>query len=93
MKLVLVAGMNPRVSKQGPKVMLSEGWYRICVENRKDCEMILHAGSLPAIPIQDGHVFQSYGEKVSIALQNGSEDYVNIFAELTNGPESSAVTS
>lgn len=86
MKLVLVAGMSPRVKKLGPIVRLFEGRYTLRVENYKDCKLVLHAiESGDAIPIEPDKDFYSVGENFQLEVLSGSEDYINVFAEVANG--------
>lgn len=86
MKLVLVAGMNSRVNGIGPKVRLAEGTYKLCVENHKDCEVVLHAGYGREFPCVHGGEFYSWGEIFNVDIRGGTEDYINVFAEFINGP-------
>lgn len=88
MKMVLVAGFNPRLQKNGPKVKLAAGWYRLCVENHIDSELVLHIGPFGRIvPIKCNGEFNVYdGEFVALSLLNGTEDYLNVFAESINEP-------
>ncbi len=92
MKLVLVAGLNPKLSKKGPNVLLDAGWWKLCVENRIDSELVLHIAPYGRVltegELGEGGKFNIYeGESVSVCILNGSEDYINVFAELTNAPD------
>lgn len=82
MKLVLGAGVKPRVGLEGPRVRLFVGNYRFVVENCKDSIVVLHNkhGKLAKDDfVSTSEVFWYVFDKV------GTEDYINIFAELING--------
>lgn len=85
--LVLGAGINPRVSKVGPKVRLGAGKYRLVVENIKDTMIFLYNkdGMINGESLFDtkGELFWYQIEKV------GTEEYLNIFAELISGSNTS----
>lgn len=87
MKLVLVAGLNPRVAKNGPKVRLYEGWWKVATEHHEDCELALCCNTLPPKRISDGDKFQSFGETFWLSVsKTGTEDFINVFAESVNVP-------
>lgn len=90
MKMVLVAGFNPRLQKNGPKVMLAAGKYKLCVENHKDSELVLHIEldkDNRTYVIQPDEIFEIQSKQtVRLSLLNGTEDYINAFAESINEP-------
>lgn len=80
MKLALIAGANPRVCKEGPKVRLFAGNWKFCVENHKDSAMVLHT-ELGQLPIHHDKEFTSSGECVQVKINGGTENYISVFAE------------
>lgn len=88
MKLVLVAGINPRASKFGPKVHIYAGDWRLTVENGVDSCFVLHSEGVE-LAIKHGETFQSKGQRFQLEIQGGTENYINVFAEyVKNDPKS-----
>lgn len=86
MKLVLGAGINPRVSHVGPRIRLFAGKWRIVSEHQKDCKMVLVHDGIPR-EVVNGECIESEGSVYHISVLGGTEDFINVFAELLNGPE------
>lgn len=84
MKLVLGAGINPRVSHVGPRIRLFAGRWRIVSEHQKDCQLVLVHDGIPK-NVSSGDCFESTGSVYHISVLGGSEDFINVFAELQNG--------
>jgi hypothetical protein len=89
MKLVLVAGFNPRVAKVGPRVQLYEGWWKIVSEGVVNSTLTLvHDGVIE--PLLAENKFYSKGGSYHLSVTGGSEDFINVFAEVTDGPDPSS---
>lgn len=86
MKLVLGAGINPRVSHVGPRIRLFAGRWRIVSEHQIDSKMVLVHDGIPR-EIKSGDCFDSEGSVYHISVIGGTEDYINVFAELENGTQ------
>lgn len=84
MKLVLVAGFNPRVSKIGPKVRLFEGRYRICTENIVNSKLVLCTDNT-ILSVKDGSTIESMGGTYWLGVSEGTEEFINVFAEYVSG--------
>lgn len=86
-KLVLVAGFNPRVSSEGPQVLLAAGKWKLCAENVKDSILVLRSSLYEGtVQVKDGTIFMSE-ENNSFSLKigkPGTEEYINVFAEMVN---------
>ena len=90
MRLVLGAGLNPRVAKIGPTIRLFAGKYRLVVENHKDSEVVLHSKSGV---IKKDEEFSGDGKFYYEILKPGTEEYINIFAEQHSGSDTSTAKS
>ena len=91
MQLVLAAGVNPRVNHVGPKVRIFEGDWKIVSEHQKDCKLVLVHDGVP-LEVKNGDKFTSTGSLYHISVLGGTEEFINVFAELINGLESTATT-
>lgn len=88
MKLVLGAGINPRVAKHGPRVHIYAGSWRFTVEHGVDSCFSLHSEGTET-PIETGQIFHSKGQVFQLEIKNGTESYINVFAEyVKNDPKS-----
>lgn len=96
MKLVLVAGLNPKLQQQGPTIRLYEGRWKLTTEHQKDSVLMLCSVSSPEIPpvlAKDGYEFNSFGESFALRVSEiGTEEFINVFAEVINGPVPSTTT-
>lgn len=87
MRVALLTGANPRVSRGGPEVRLLAGQWRIVTEGIKDTTLTLHIENGPVllVPHKDweteGLLFDDR-TNVRLAFKNrGSEDHISVFAE------------
>jgi hypothetical protein len=80
MRLPLIVGARPSVAKRGPIVNLSDGEWRVIVENLRDSVLRIYYNSL----------LDSYESiigpcKVQVEIASpGSERDIHVFAELLN---------
>lgn len=87
MKLVLVAGYNPRAGQEGPQVLLGAGKWRIATEYVKDSILVLRSSLYEGtVEVSHGTVFMSeLGSSYSIGVSKpGTEDFITVFAEMVN---------
>jgi len=83
MRVALLTGANPRVSRGGPEVRLLAGQWRIISEGIKDSILRLHIDNDPVllVPHEDIIVFT---DRTNVRLKfesRGSEDHISVFAE------------
>ncbi len=91
MKLVLVAGLNPRVTKNGPNVRLGVGTYRIVSEGQINSQLSL-TNNNTIFDVNNGDTIKSDGGTYSLSVKGGTEDYINVFAESINVPVTATTT-
>lgn len=88
MEMVLLVGANPRNIKQGPRVRLHEGKWKLRIEGQKDSIMRLHlfneTDPIVTAPACNGDV-HSVNEPSTAQIEfvnQGNEASISIFAEL-----------
>ena len=89
MKLVLVAGFKPSIQNVGPTILLYPGWWKIVGERVVDSKLsLVHSGV--STPVDD-KPFLSTGGSYHLSVEAGTEEYINVFAEVTNEPDASTI--
>lgn len=93
MKLVLLAGSQPRAQLVGPRVRLFAGRWKLCVGGLQDTEMCVTCPTefTIALTVKDGveFVLTRGAEVYATILRGGKESHLTLFAEHQNGSNAS----
>jgi len=87
MRVALLTGANPRVSRGGPEVRLLAGRWRIVTEGVKDSILDLHFDDGHVLPVPHPVVANGVfarDDRFNVRLhfrERGTEDHISVFAE------------
>ncbi len=82
MSLALLSGVNPRVCKNGPRVRLHEGKWKLNCVGLVDTKLTLcRAGAEIHEDVKDGYVFDGNCTIALVIMEKGNEQHFSVFAE------------
>lgn len=93
MRLALLSGANPQIAKDGPRVRLAKGTWKICYDGVRESVLWIMLTSKPFVrqdedqvvplPISDGHMvtIEITSTAHLIFQHRGSERFISVYAE------------